>query len=92
MKILHSKRKKNTDTNETNLQLIISTTNLIPILKMIYLITYKQKLDHQQKNRAVINTFKYLGLEDGNKPIMAYKNTENINALFILYKFKCDSE
>jgi hypothetical protein len=96
LKLLHSKNIANSKNNYNHRELItiIKNNNSVDSnLKMLYLINYKEKFDQYQTKRASINQFNSLSLKKSNsKKYRAYKNTENINALYELQKLQYYSD
>ena len=88
LKIFHYGKNVEEKYNEDLINLIRCNNHLLADLKILYGITYKDRLDQQQVKRKIINSFKEVSFEENNKRVAAYKSTVDINALYQLYQFK----
>lgn len=88
LKLLHSGKNEEQKYNENITHVLKYNNDIVSALKIVYEVSYKYKVDQQQVNRKIINIFKDLKLEKDNKQISSYKNTETLNRIYQLYKFK----
>jgi hypothetical protein len=96
LKLLHSNKSAQENNVQKSLQSIVERNSYSrSTLKFLFLVQHKDKSDHAQTKRAVINSLivdnsNYTKEEFENHKLenLAYKNTYYINTLYQLYKFK----
>lgn len=90
LKRVHSKKIQNKNNIPKELIPLLKTNKfIIPSLKILYLINYKDRFDQSQIKRSSINNFQDINVTEKNgKKKVAYKNTENINSLYQLHQVK----
>lgn len=90
LKILHNREINKKPYYKALIKLIQSSSTVGSELKILYEINYKDKLDQHQEKRIVINSFRNVDLKKQRKKTIAYKNTEYIQNLYQIYRFKCE--
>lgn len=90
LKLVHSKKIQNKDNLPKELiPLLKANKYIIPSLKILYLMNYKDKFDQCQIKRPSIHNFQYINVTERNgKKKVAYKNTQTINSLYQLHQVK----
>ncbi len=90
LKIIHNRKIKKKTYERALIELLQCNTTVDTGLKIVYEINYKDKLDQHQEKRIVVNNFRSVDLGKQEKRKIAYKNTEYIQNLYQLYRFKCE--
>jgi len=90
LKIIHNRKTKEKTYERALIELLQCNSTIDTGLKIVYEVNYKDKLDQHQEKRIVVNNFRNVDLRKQDKRAIAYKNTEYIQNIYQLYRFKCE--